>query len=174
MIYNNTPHGALGDTPYFSVFGVDCLVPGLSAVTPQIEPKLRKLYLRDRWVQFQDLKETKDNSDTTKNISVGDIISYELPEPERKKIQHVSGCRQYLPHWSLPHRVKEVCDNTVLAKPLCNTGKVITVPLSKVQILDKPANQVYAERVKALLDCGEIGKSIKRQRRADQQNPTHS
>lgn len=41
FLYNNTPHNALGDTPYFTFIGFDGMLPGYESLTASIDKENR-------------------------------------------------------------------------------------------------------------------------------------
>lgn len=47
LIYNNTHHGAIGETPYFSIYGIDCIRPDFSKITPKTTKEMKIIYLND-------------------------------------------------------------------------------------------------------------------------------
>lgn len=164
LIYNRSPHGSLGDTPHFTVFGIDCLVPGSSEFTTTIEPKLRMLYLRDRWVSYQEEKSKRKLVKSLKEykLNVGELITYELSDTEGKRVEHNSGCNQYLPHWSLPYRVIEINKETIKAVPVYFKGRENKISLTKVRILNIKNRDFYKKQIDKLLS---IGQDYKRKRK---------
>lgn len=151
LAYNNTPHGSLGDSPFFHVFGVDCILPGFSDLTAQYAMDLRLLYLKERWTEFNNNQECKEikkqNLETEEMFKVGDLVTYELPEILRKKFQHYSKCKQYCPYWSLPYRILKVGKEFIEVVPICYNGKVERLPLAKVKILRNQDGETYIKQL---------------------------
>lgn len=115
LLYNATPHSALGYTPFFTLVGLYSVVLGFARVILPIGDFWRATYLKEIWTGFQDEHIFRNSEETLgeKELEVGNLIVFELPEAERKKLDRCSGCTQYNPHWPSPHRIKELRDNVV-------------------------------------------------------------
>ncbi|CRG94399.1 retrotransposon [Plasmodium gallinaceum] len=153
LIYNNTPHGALGEIPYFAMFGMYCICPGFAELVPITTSEMRIIYLNDRWKNIsEDVNEIKRKPIIeNKNIKVGDIISYELSEYERKQMKHYSGNIQYKPYWSFPHRVTKVENGILKALPIYYRGKEVQIPMSKIKLLRNKTREIYEKQLQNLI-----------------------
>eukprot|EP00923_Selenidium_pygospionis_P022852 GHVN01039639.1.p1 GENE.GHVN01039639.1~~GHVN01039639.1.p1 ORF type:complete len:186 (-),score=7.12 GHVN01039639.1:110-667(-) len=124
-VHNANPHITTGETPFALLFGQDMILPGWQELTSVIKEEERTFKMTNRRMRDLILAQAKR----------GDIVSYQLADYERKQNPHISVERKYCLKWSLPHRVTEVKDKTLIITPLWNKGKHGQVPLTQVKKL---------------------------------------
>lgn len=94
LVYNNNPHGSLGNTPHLCVFIIDCVVPVFKELVANNGYRIHMLLLTDRWVGFYDKKEESLNVSHDTNFEVGNLGTYNLSDKEKQKYKHESRCNQ--------------------------------------------------------------------------------
>ena len=121
VVHNATLHSALGDSPFFTMFGFDATLPGWQRYRPDKDEVWRsatRRELRHRAMIRAQLLEGRMKLEEKEDFAVGDIVVYILSEYERKHDRpSASTSDAYTPRWSLPSRVVEVNPHTVMCQP---------------------------------------------------------
>lgn len=122
LAYNATPHGALGCSPYFSLFGMHMPLPGWQFMDSGIEEKQRRAQLEESrriaMVRAVLLADRELSLDRSMDFAAGDLIVYHLSPYQkgvilnRKADERVS----YSSDWSLPQEVVEVKGRALMVK----------------------------------------------------------
>ena len=139
VVHNATPHSALGDSPFFTMFGFDATLPGWQRYRPDRDEVCRsatRRELRHRAMIRAQLMEERMKLEEKEDIAVGDIVVYILSEYERKHDRpSASTSDAYTPRWSLPSRVVEVNPQTIVCQPFGCPNQRRQVPRSQVKVL---------------------------------------
>ena len=125
IAYNATPHSALGESPYYCLFGFDMCLPGWQHLVQSDTSEVRRQrVLAER--RMRDLIRCNLESDKnmqlveSQDLRVGDLCVYHLSAYERG-VQVIDGTgikQTYSVAWSLPCRITEIHDNQVTVQAL--------------------------------------------------------
>eukprot|EP00915_Cephaloidophora_sp_WS-2016_P008841 GHVH01012484.1.p1 GENE.GHVH01012484.1~~GHVH01012484.1.p1 ORF type:complete len:277 (-),score=20.49 GHVH01012484.1:421-1251(-) len=116
MAYNATPHGRLGSSPHYAMFGSELMLPGWQDLKeyPTQEHRLNALVQERLTRAVQARLREFDSwgvSERRKAVKPGDWVRYKLGEGERYTHVTPTGAtvtRKHQPKWSLPCKVEEV------------------------------------------------------------------
>ena len=143
-VYNATPHGRLGCSPFYAMFGSEMMFPGWQNLVshPKQEQKLANMEaVRIRHAIESRLKEFDQYriNGTNKLVRVGDWIRYKLGDYEKNShfgSAHVTDTVKFQPRWSFPCKVMNVRGSQVtvqmLGAPYEPTRKV---PMKLIRIM---------------------------------------
>ena len=138
MVYNATPHGNLGVSPYFALFGQELMLPGwqeLKSHSQKHEAKANNTAFRISQAlnallrNFQSLKDVK----VDQEMCVGDWVQFKLSEYEKNTKSGsaaITSATAYQPKASVPYKIISIKDKQAVLQRLGNPkGEVRKAPL---------------------------------------------
>ena len=144
MVYNATPHGRLGASPHYAMFGCEMVFPGwqkLAGYATQdsktgAATRLRiEAAIRARLRDFETYKVTARRA----TVRPGDWVRFQLGLGEKRSHYGSAGTTEtekWQPRWSLPCKVEQVKSGTVLVRLLGRPHEPTRkVPYTQIQVL---------------------------------------
>ena len=140
IVYNATPHAAIGDAPYTCLFGQNMLLPGWQAFIRDDADDVRYATMFDQ--RLRTMMRSILNQQTTLQLRssnqyrVGDVVVYRLSPYEQKTLATDTS---YGIEWSLPCRVLRVLGEALEVCPMHgSTQQSRQVPMTYVRRLQGP------------------------------------
>lgn len=144
LVHNAVPHTSTGESPFFLLTGEDPSIPGWDLFTRRVPEEERLLTLEaDR---FRDLVLHKLRLEKAApkgppgDLKVRDIVVYQYrQDPQKRPLEHVTGCPKWAPNWSLPCRILRFpTAHTVLLREMWSHCKVPLIrPVTEVRLLSR-------------------------------------
>jgi hypothetical protein len=154
--YNATPHGRLGASPHFAMFGVEMILPGWQRLTLPggRESKMSSLMrvrlenaVRARLREFEEFRPRP--RETSFDVKVNDWVRFKLSPTEAA--QHagsalVTTTEKLQPRWSLPAKVVSVRDKRVTVQLLGRPNEPQRdVPMTQIELMPTEIPESLAE-----------------------------
>ena len=141
--YNFTYQLGAGDTPYFTLFGLDPIYPGMQEYAKSCDEDTRRGLLQEMRHQlvntFVEPNKELVNKD---DLQVNDVVIYWITDDEIRKSVSTSAVvmsNSLKAHWSLPCRIVSIHDKLIIIKDILTHQRQRKVSISKVKKLTRPS-----------------------------------
>ena len=140
VIHNAAPHSATGESPYFALFGTECVMPGWQALAYDLPEEVRK---RSREVDRQikmafamlrsDRKIAK-SEEKREKYEIGEWIVFMRSDYELKQTAAAAEDGSYTAAWSLPAKILKIGRGQLTVRVFGTEAERI-IPFSQVRRL---------------------------------------
>ena len=125
MVYNSTPHIAIGTSPFMKMVGMELILPGWQNLTQEHEPMAKTIREVETIKEVREI--TYSEGDYTKpgrQLIIGDYLIFARnPHEQRKDINTIPSGEYKKGQFSPPQRVVAVGDKTVQVVPVGAPGR---------------------------------------------------